>query len=227
MRFRFLFGVVCIAALMALPGTAAQAAPVGGKPVLRAALIDITPEPSQQTATVRESLTVGGVPSGMPVKQILALFPGVQITGLRVMVGSSTMPVATTAGDHAQTIAFTAPHGDTLQYDVSYTVVQGGNAPQVPILVPSYPSDGSRVVRLRYHVPDGYHIQGEPFPIVVGSTGTQQRDLIGVPSFLSYQLGSQPSSGWSIFSWLGVVIIVIGVAMSAVVLVREARSESR
>lgn len=227
MRFRFLFGLVCAAALVVLPAIPAQAATADGKPVLRSALIDITPAPASRTVSVHESLTVDGVRSGMSVQQVLAQFPGVRIAGLQILVGTAAMSVATVAGDHAQLVAFPAPHGDALRYEVSYTVAQAADAPQVPILVPSYAGDGSRVVQLRYHVPDGYHIQGEPFPVVVGASGTQQRDLVGVPSFLAYQLATQPSSGWSIFSWIGVLIIVLGVLMSAVVLIREARSESR
>jgi hypothetical protein len=223
MRFRLMVGVVCLALLTAPPAASAQGT-AGGEPVLRQARVEVNPQPERHAATVDESFVIDGVAPGTPVEHVLATFPGVRISGLRVSVGAAPVPTTTTVGTGADTVAFTAPaHAGPLSYSIAYTVAQGEQE-HLPILVPGVPTNGSRVVRLHYNVPDGYHVQGEPFPVVIGSSGHQQRDLIGVPSFLAYQLGREPSSGWSVFSWLGVLIIVLGVAMSAVVIVREARS---
>ncbi|GAB2963603.1 hypothetical protein LWP59_13780 [Amycolatopsis acidiphila] len=220
MRYRLLFGIACLALVAAPPTATAQGA---AKPVLRQAQLEVTPAPQARTVTVTESITVDGVAAGSPIRHLVATFPGVRITGLRVSAGSAVVPTATATGAGADTISFPAPHAGPLSYDIAYTVEQRGGE-QVPILVPNVPTDGSRVVRLRYHVPDGYHVQGEPFPVVIGSSGTQQRDLAGMPSFLAYRLGERPSSGWGFASWAGVLIILLGVAFSAVVMLRETRA---
>jgi hypothetical protein len=227
MRLRFLFAMACFAVIAPQATAFAEAAETTARPVLREARIDVRPEPQSKIVAVDESFTVDGVGSGTSVTHVLARFPGVEISGLRVMVGS-TQVLATTPseGEHAATIAFTAPREGKLSYTLAYTVQESGHE-QVPILVPHYAGDGSRLVRLRYHVPEGYHVQGEPFPVVIGSTGVQQRDLIGVPSFVAYELGRQPSSGWGLFSWMGAIIIVLGLVMSVVVIVREARAARR
>ncbi|AIJ23214.1 hypothetical protein [Amycolatopsis methanolica] len=218
MRYRLLFGIACLALVAAPP--AATATAQGAGPVLRRAQLEVTPAPQARSVTVTESITVDDIAPGSPIRHLVAKFPGVEITGLRVSAGPAVLPTATTTGAGADTISFPAPHAGPLSYDIAYTVSQHGGE-QVPILVPDAPTDGSRVVRLRYQVPDGYHVQGEPFPVVIGSSGMQQRDLAGVPSFLAYRLGDQPSSGRGFAGWAGVLIILLGVAFSAIVMLRE------
>lgn len=223
MRYRLLFGIACLAMVAAPPPATAQGA---AKPVLRQAQLDVTPAPQARTVTVTESITIDGIAAGTPIRHLVAAFPEVQLTGLRVTTGSAAVRTTTVLGTGADTISFPAPHPGPLSYAIAYTVEQRGGD-RVPILVPDIPTDGSRAVRLRYHVPDGYHVQGEPFPVVIGSSGTQQRDLAGLPSFLAYRLGERSSSGWGFASWAGVVIIVLGVAFSAVVMLRESRAGKR
>ncbi|KAA5837933.1 hypothetical protein F1721_00155 [Saccharopolyspora hirsuta] len=223
MRYRLLFGIACLAVVAAPPTATAQGT---AEPVLRQAQLDVTPAPQARTVTVTESITVDGIAAGTPIRHLVAAFPEVRLTGLRVSAGSAVVPTTTVTGTGADTISFPAPHAGPLSYVIAYTVEQRGGE-QVPILVPDVPTDGSRAVRLRYHVPDGYHVQGEPFPVVIGSSGVQQRDLVGLPSFLAYRLGEHPSSGWGAASWGGVLIILLGVALSAVVMLRESRAGKR
>lgn len=125
------------------------------------------------------------------------------------------------------TLTFPSPTSGKLTYTVDYQVETAGGAHELPLLVPAYASGEKRVVAFSYHIPDGYHVQGSPFPIGIGTTGTQQRQLLGVPTFLDYRLGSEPPGPFTPFNLLGAAVIALVVGLSVVVIVREARANRR
>jgi len=214
---------IAVLALLFL-GAPAAAQAAGSGPTLERARIEITPDTGTGSTQVHASITLSGVRAGRRLKHLLPRFEGVGVGPLHVTSTRHRLHARSEPGHGSDTITFTAPTAGKLRYDVRYRVTPAHGQAKVPVIVPAYPGDGGKVARLIYHVPKGYHVQGEPFPVVIGSTGSPSRDLAGVPSFVDYRISNRPSTGPGTFTLVGLAIIVIGVTMSIIVMARDSRA---
>lgn len=204
----------------------ASAAPAEGA-VLTAATVDVRPQPESSSASVREEISVSGVTEGEPVRNLLTRFDGVRVVGLTVTADGEPVEPQTGQDGDMTTVTFPSPVSGELTYTVSYRVETSAGAHELPLLVPPYASSERRVVAFSYRIPDGYHLQGSPFPVQIGETGNQERQLLGVPTFLDYRLGTEPPGPFTPVNLLGVTVVVLVAGLTVLVFVRDARAGRR
>jgi len=213
-----------------LAGAAPAAADTGSSgPVVTRAVVDVRPDGGRAAASVREEIVLSGVTAGATVRGKLARFDGVRVDGLTVTAAGRPVPLRYGGTGRVADVAFAAPGPGTVRLAVTYRVRGGPDAAELPLFVPAYPGAGAaaRDVTFRYHIPDGYHLQGDPFPVAIGDSGTQTRELAGVPTFRDYRIGTARPGPVTPFNALAVVVIALIVVLSVVTFRYEARSGER
>ena len=215
--------LLCLLGVAALPSSAlAQES----EPTLqlKSAKVELTPVNPGKMVRVRERIEFKGKPGG-PIEGVMPSLPGTQVKGFKILAdGKRVRPKIERDGD-LKKVSFESSGGKTISYRVLYDVVAEGS--RTPLLVPSYAGDGGQVVRLVYHVPDGYYLQGSTFPVVFDSTGDVGRSLQAIPTFTDYEVTSSVPSPFNFVNILGGAVILAIVALTAAVFFAEIRASSR
>lgn len=176
---------------------------------------------------MREEIVLGKVAEGATVRNLLTRFDGARVTDLEITVAGETVEPQSRQGERVTTLSFASPVSGELRYTVSYRVESADGVSKMPLLVPAYAGDETRAVTFTYLIPDGYHLQGSPYPVGIGSTGTQTRKLLGVPTFLDYRLGQARTGPLTSFNVIGATVIAMIIALTVLVFLREARAGRR
>lgn len=231
LRYALAGVAVVLAAGLAGAAPAAPAAAATGStgPVVKNAVVDVRPGGGRTAASVHEEIVLGGVTDGRTVRGKLARFDGVRIDGLTITAAGRPAQLRYRDAGRVAGVSFPAPTSGTVRLVVTYRVHGGPDATELPLFVPAYPGSGAaaRDVTFRYHIPDGYHLQGDPFPVAIGDTGTQTRELAGVPTFLDYRLGTARPGPITPFNALALAVIAVIVVLSVITFRYEARSARR
>lgn len=211
-----------VVAMILSPSALAQESASGLQ--LKSAKVDITPVKPGELVRVREKIELKGKSNG-PIENVMPVLAGAEVRGLKILVGGRIVSPKIGQDADLKKVSFKPPGGRGVSYEVTYDVATSGS--RTPLLVPSYAGGGGRVVQLTYHVPDGYYLQGSPFPVVFDSTGDMGRNLQALPSFTDYGIASSPASPFTVTNIFGAAVILFIVALSVLVFFVESRTSSR
>ena len=191
---------------------------------LRSADLEITPTQPGKLVQIREEIELKGKAQGA-VKNDSPVLPGAQINNLRIIAAGQEVQPTIKKDAGLKTVSFQPPGGEQISYEVRYEVATTGS--RIPLLVPSYAGGGSNVVNLTYHVPEGYYLQGSPFPAVFESTGDVGRKLQAIPMFADFTIAQSPPGIFTPFNIAGGAVVVVVVVLSVLVVFAESRAARR
>ena len=191
---------------------------------LKSAKVELTPVKPGELVRVSESIELNEKPDG-PIENVMPILAGAEVRGLKIISGGREISPTVKKDADLKKVSFEPPGGGGVSYKVTYDVATEGS--RTPLLVPSYAGGGGRVVKLTYHVPDGYYLQGSPFPVVFDSTGDVGRNLQALPTFTDYEVASSPAGPFTATNIFGAVVIVFIVGLSVLVFFVESRASSR
>ncbi|MGH3342708.1 MAG: hypothetical protein ACRDPK_07470 [Carbonactinosporaceae bacterium] len=204
-----------------LTGTPAVAAQ--GEPTLKAATVDVVPAAGSLSADVTEVVSLDNVERGSAIENTMPVLDGAEVGGLNVTVDGQEVDLDRQRGADVEKLSFSAPASGKLRYEVRYQVAGRDGEARVPLAVPGYTGAGEKAVKIRYRVPEGYYLQPDAFPATSGSTGTLERELSGMPTFIDYEIGRSEPSVMNVSNVAGGAVLVLIAALTVLVFLREAR----
>lgn len=211
-----------LAAVVLSSATRAQADT--GSLKLASADVQITPTQPGKPVQVREKIKLKGK-AGEPVKNVSPRLPGARIQNLSILAAGKQLDPQTKRDAGLRTMSFQPPGGQQISYEVRYEVATSGS--RIPLVVPAYAGGGSKVVHFTYRVPEGYYLQGSPFPTVFKATGDVGRKMQAIPMFSDFTIAQSPPGVLTPFNIAGGAVIFVIVVLSVLVVVAESRAARR